>query len=150
MAARASVQTENGILENKDFTVMLTERKLGEFYRYQQDRRNRVSANIIKTFFDEKIKSPIDEYTSNESRLNPAINIIGTKLSPIPHSDVTAQSQSGNSQAGNIQLKKADISYDEDKSDRRIISYRLTISIKLSLQDRTLKKMIRERLQAVW
>ncbi|WP_427835145.1 hemagglutinin repeat-containing protein [Actinobacillus pleuropneumoniae] len=112
----ASVQTENGILENKDFTVMLTERKLGEFYRYQQDRRRSGKRKHHKNFFDEKIKSPIDEYTSNESRLNPAINIIGTKLSPIPHSDVTAQSQSGNSQAGNIQLKKTDISYDEDKS----------------------------------
>ncbi|VEB25635.1 heme utilization or adhesion protein [Actinobacillus lignieresii] len=112
----ASVQTENGILENKDFTVMLTERKLGEFYRYQQDRRRSGKRKHHKNFFDEKIKSPIDEYTSNESRLNPAINIIGTKLSPIPHSDVTAQSQSGNSQAGNIQLKKTDISHDEDKS----------------------------------
>lgn len=69
----ASVQTENGILENKDFTVMLTERKLGEFYRYQQDRRRSGKRKHHKNFFDEKIKSPIDEYTSNESRLNPAI-----------------------------------------------------------------------------
>ena len=128
--SKETIQTENGILENKDLTATLTERKSGDFYRYQQDRRRSGKRRHHKNFFDEKVRHPLDEYTSNTSRLTLALNTIGTKLSPIPHSDIAAQSP-----ADNIRLNTMPkIALGEDKSNQT----NPPASIKTHLADITL------------